>query len=314
MQAYTLYKPTGPDGLNLRELSTYPLGSDDVLIRVRAIGINPVDLKTCHGKGMYETLRTHDPLIPGWDVAGEVAELGDRDSPFAVGDRVFGMIHFPGQGSAFADYVTAPVDQLALIPAGVGYAEAAATCLAALTAWQNLIQLGNVRAGQRVLIHAAGGGVGHCAVQLAKERGAYVIATSSASKRDFVLGLGADEHLDYDAVKFEEVLEPVDIVLDSLTPEHLERSLKVVKRGGHLFTIAAGISDQLKADADRQGVLVTHHLVKSDGKQMEALAERLGDGRLKPHVSRTFPFGQLPDALRELEAGHVEGKLVVRVD
>lgn len=313
MKAYTLPTPIGPDGLLLRDLATYPLGSDDVLIKVKAIALNPVDVKTVHGKGMYPSLRHNDPLIPGWDVAGEVVEVGDLGAAFAVGDRVFGMVQFPGQGSAFAEYVTAPATDLAIIPASISYEEAAATTLAALTAWQNLIELGNVQAGQRVLIHAAGGGVGHFAVQLAKELGAYVIATASAEKRDFVLDLGADEHIDYEQSQFEEVIDSVDIVLESRSAEHLKRSILITKRGGHVFTIAAGISDELQAAAVRRGVGLTHHLVHSDGQQMQALAERLADGRLKVEVSKTYPFDQLPDALREVEKGHVLGKVVVVV-
>ncbi len=311
MKAYVLDTPTGPDGLQLRDIAVFPIGSDDVIIKIRAISINPVDVKTSHGKAIFESIRRNVPLILGWDIAGEITEVGSDGLPFKVGDRVFGMVHFPGQGSAYAEYVAAPANQLAHIPNTISYEDAAATTLAALTAWQNLIHLGKLKAGQRVLIHAAGGGVGHYAVQLAKERGAYVIATSSASKRDFVLGLGADEHVDYNEHKFEEVIEPVDVVLDSLDPDHLTRSLQVVKPGGHLFTIAAGISDTLKALADEKNVLVTHHLVKSDGKEMISLAERLADGRLKAHVSKTFPFSELPDALRYVEEGGTEGKVVV---
>ncbi len=314
MQAYLLDRPIGPDGLVLHQLATFPLGSDDVLVRVRVIGLNPVDVATTHGRGDFSRIRKNfEPLIPGWDIAGEVTEVGAPDSLFAVGDRVFGMVNFPDRGNAYAEYVTAPARQLARIPDGVSYETAAATTLAALTAWQNLIELGQLQSGQRVLIHAAGGGVGHFAVQLAKERGAYVIATSSADKRDFVLGLGADEHIDYESVKFEDALEPVDLVLEALDENHLKRSLRVVRRGGHIFTLSADISDQLKADADRLGILVTHHLVKTSGAQMKALAERLADGRLKPYIGKTFPFAQLPEALRELEQEHVTGKVVVVV-
>jgi len=311
MKAYTLLTPTGPDGLRLRELSTYPLGSDNVLLKTHALSINPIDLKTSHGKGLYDKLRHDDPLILGWDVAGEVVELGSPDLPYAIGDRLFGMVNFPGQGSAHAEYVTISVNDVVRIPEGVSYEDAAATTLAALTAWQNLIELGKLQSGQRVLIHGAGGGVGHFAVQLAKERGAYVIATSSGDKRDFVLGLGADEHIDYAKEKFEDRIEPVDIVLDSRDEDHLKRSMKVVKPGGHLFSIGAHLNDELKQLANERGIAITRHLVHANGEQMQALADRLAAGRLKPHVSQTYPFDRLQEALRELERGHTRGKIVV---
>ncbi|WP_116125230.1 NADP-dependent oxidoreductase [Lewinella sp. IMCC34183] len=313
MKAYTLPTPSGPEGLLLRDIARPTVTPGSLIIRVHAISLNPVDVKTSHGKAMYDKLRHDDPLILGWDVAGEVVETGSNVEGFAVGDRVFGMIDFPGHGQAYAEYVRADGHHLAHIPENIGYEAAAATTLAALTAWQNLIHLAKIKEGQRVLIHAAGGGVGHFAVQLAKERGAYVIATSSGSKRDFVLGLGADEHIDYNEHKFEEAIEPVDVVLDSLGPDHLLRSLRVVKSGGHLFTIAAGISDSLKAQANERNVLVTHHLVQSNGEEMISLAARLSDGRLKAHVSQTYPFDQLPHALTDLEAGGTQGKRIVVV-
>lgn len=314
MKAIALTTPSGPDGLTYREITRPVVAPHDLLVRVRAISLNPVDFKTASGKAMYGKLRTENPLILGWDIAGEVVEAGHEVTGFAVGDRVFGMLNFPGHGQAYAEYVRADPSQLAHIPEGVSYEDAAAATLAALTAWQNLIHLGKIGPGHRVLVHAAGGGVGHYAVQLAKERGAYVIATSSASKRDFVLGLGADEHIDYNEHKFEDVVAPVDVVLDSLSPEHLERSLKVVKPGGHLFTIAAGITDQLKAEANDRKVAVTHHLVHSNGEEMIGIASRLADGRLKSHVSKVYGFDELPAALEAIGAGGTQGKVVVRVD
>ena len=311
MKAIVLDTPTGPDGLQYRDIAVSPIGSDDVIVKVHAISLNPVDVKTSHGKALFGSLQRNFPLILGWDIAGEITEVGSAETGFSIGDRVFGMVNFPGKGSAYAEYVAAPAAHLARIPDGVSYEDAAATTLAALTAWQNLIELGGLHEGQRVLIHAAGGGVGHYAVQLAKERGAYVIATSSASKRDFVLGLGADEHIDYEEQQFEDVIDPVDVVLDSRDPAHLDRSLKVLKPGGHLFTLAAGISDSLKQRANERDVLVTHHMVHSDGDQMRALAERLADGRLHAHVSKVYPFDELADAMRHVEEGSTEGKVVV---
>lgn len=313
MKAYTLATPDGPDGLRLTDLPMPRPAAGEVLIEVRAISINPVDFKTGRGKALYGSLQEQDPLILGWDVAGTIKEVGAEVDDFVSGQRVFGMINFPGHGKAYAEYVTAPAKHLALIPEHVDFAAAAAATLAALTAWQNLYELAEVREGQRVLIHAAGGGVGHFAVQLAKERGAHVIGTASGSKQDFLRELGVDEAIDYEKDTFEDVLSPVDVVLESLSPDHLLRSLQIVAPGGKLLSIAAGLSDQLQERAEFKSVDLHHHLVYSDGGQMRAIAERLADGRLKPTVSRTFPFADLPAALREVEGGSTRGKVVVTV-
>ena len=313
MKAYTLSSPDGPDGLQLSDVPTPRPGQGEVLIEVHALALNPVDFKTARGKALYGSLRDSDPIVLGWDVAGRIQEVGAGVGSLVAGQKVFGMVNFPGHGRAYAEYVVAPADQLAVIPDGVDYKQAAATTLAALTAWQNLIDLADVREGQRVLIHAAGGGVGHFAVQLAKERGAYVIGTGSGSKQDFIRELGADEAYNYETGQFEDDLGPVDVVLESLNPEHLQRSLTVVKPGGKLLSIAAGLSDQLQERAEFKSVELHHHLVQSNGRQMQSLAERLADGRLKPLVSKTYPFANLPAALRELEGGSTRGKIIVEV-
>ena len=314
MKAYTLSSPDGPDGLKLSDLDVPRPGPGEVLIGVRAISINPVDFKTGRGKALYGSLQDDQPLILGWDVAGTVKEVGEGVDRFEAGQRVFGMVNFPGHGKAYAQYVTAPAAHLAEIPAGIDFDAAAAATLAALTAWQNLYELADIQSGQRVLIHAAGGGVGHFAVQLARERGAHVIGTASASKQAFLRELGVDEAVDYEKEKFEDVLEPVDVVLESLSPDHLLRSIQLVKPGGKLLSIAAGLSDQLQERAEFKSVELHHHLVQSNGQQMQAIAERLADGRLVPHVSKTFAFANLPEALREVEGGSTRGKVVVLVE
>ena len=313
MKAYTLTSPEGPDGLQLSEVDTPRPGQGEVLIEVHALSLNPVDFKVARGKALYGSLKDEQPLIPGWDVAGRIKEVGEGVGELVAGQNVFGMVNFPGHGQAYAEYVVAPANQLAVIPDNIDFQQAAASTLAALTAWQNLIDIAGVKEGQRVLVHAAGGGVGHFAVQLAKERGAYVIGTGSGSKQDFIRELGADEAFNYETGKFEDELGPVDVVLESLDPEHLQRSLTVVKPGGKLLTIAAGLSDQLQERAEFKSVDLYHHLVQSNGQHMQALAERLADGRLKPHVSKTYAFANLPDAMRELEEGSTRGKIIVEV-
>ena len=310
MQAYLLTGTSGPASLHLSDIPAPSIGPDEVLVRVRALSLNPVDVKTSHGTAVYNAIAANSPLILGWDISGEVTEVGANVSHFQPGDEVFGMVNFPGHGRAYADYVAAPASHLARKPAAVSHEDAVAATLAALTAWQVLAKA-NVQPGQRVLVHAAAGGVGHYAVQLAKEMGAYVIGTASTAKGDFVRSLGADEVVDYTQVRFEEEVPPVDVVLDPIGGENLLRSLTVVKPGGRLISIVGGITPELTARAQAQGVAATALLVASSGTDQTALAERLADGRLRSHVAATFPFAQLTDALRQIETGKTQGKIVV---
>ena len=309
MQAYLLQGTSGPDSLHLAELPTPAPGPDEVLVEIKALSLNPVDFKTARGGALYQTITANGPAIVGWDIAGEVTQVGAGVTGFKPGDAVFGMVNFPGHGRAYAEYVAAPARHLAHRPATVSPANAVAATLAALTAWQ-VLNKAQVQPGQRVLLHAAAGGVGHYAVQLAKERGAYVIGTASPGKVDFVRSLGADEVVDYTQVKFEDALAPVDFVLNSLGGDHLARSLQVVKPGGRLTSIV-GISPELIAQAQSQGVEAYNVLVASSGADQTALAARLADGRLRSHVARTYPFAELPAALREVETSKTQRKIVV---
>ncbi len=310
MHAYLLHTPTGPAALQLTEIPTPTIGPDEVLVRVHTLSINPVDYQTTYGNGIYSLMAPASPLIVGWDLSGEVSQVGANVTRFQVGEDVFGMVNFPGHGRSYAEYVAVPADQLARKPAAVTHAAAAAATLAALTAWQ-VLDKANLQPGQRVLIHAAAGGVGHYAVQLAKERGAYVIGTSSAAKRDFVLALGADEHVDYTQVRFEDAIAPVDLVLDSVGGEHLHRSLQLVKSGGVLISIMGGITPVLTEHAQARQVQALAVLVASSGVDQTALAERLADGRLRSHIGATYPFAELPAAVRQVEGRRTQGKVIV---
>ncbi|MEZ0538145.1 NADP-dependent oxidoreductase [Fibrella arboris] len=310
MQAYILTGTNGPDSLQLTNVPTPTISASEVLVRVKAISLNPVDYKTARGKAMWNTLSAQLPVIDGWDIAGEVTEVGADVTEFTVGDAVFGMVNFPGAGRAYAEYVAAPADHLAHQPANVSTEEAAGATLAALTAFQ-IMEKANVQAGQRVLIHAAGGGVGTFAVQFAKERGAYVLGTASAPKRDFVLSLGADEVIDYTQVRFEEAIEPVDFVFTGIGNDIPARSLPIIKPGGRLISIAGGVTPEVTTQAQASQIDASAFMVSSNGADQRAIADRLADGRLHSHVSQTVPFSQLPDALRQLEAGKTQGKLIV---
>jgi NADPH:quinone reductase-like Zn-dependent oxidoreductase len=204
MKAIVLKAFGGVDQLHLTRIEKPSIQQGEVLIRAISLSINPVDVQTRAGGGLATwKFKDADPIVLGWDIAGVVEESASEH--WKQGDEVFGMVHFPGQGRTYAEYVAAPGDQLARKPAGISFEAAAATTLAALTAWQALHRHGSLKKGDRVLIHAASGGVGHFAVQLAKAAGAYVIGTSSSVNRDFVLGLGADEFVDYQTQNFEEL-------------------------------------------------------------------------------------------------------------
>ena len=313
MKAIILKTPGGVDQLQYIELPQPTVGETDVLLQVKAISLNPVDVKTRAGKGLYGRLKELTPIILGWDIAGIVAAVGSSVTTFRPGDAVFGMVNFPGHGQAYAEYVAAPAHHLAHKPANISFEEAAAATLAPLTVWQAMAHHPQVGPGKRVLIHAAAGGVGHFAVQLAKHRGAHVIGTSSAANKDFVLGLGADEHIDYRAQPFEQVAGPVDFVLDALGGDTIDRSLTIINRGGAIISIPSGLSEAVVQKAKEKGVDGSFMLVQSNGGDLEAIAALLANGTLKAHVSKVFPFNEMAAAHIQVETGRTVGKIVVQV-
>lgn len=313
MKAITIHQFGGPEVLQTVSLPTPEIRDNEVLVQVKAISINPVDIKTRSGKGMAGRLKGQEPLIPGWDISGVVTAAGKAVTAFRPGDEVFGMVNFPGHGKAYAEYVAAPADHLALKPANISHDEAAAATLAALTAWQALADHAKTQPGHKVLIHAAAGGVGHFAVQIAKRMGAYVIGTSSAPNRDLVLGLGADEHIDYKQQRFEEVVRDADFVLDTLGGDVIERSLEVIKPGGTLISIPTGLNEAVTEKAKAKGINGYFILVSSNGNDMRKLAELLEKGSLKAHVSKIFTFEQMALAHEQVASGRTVGKVVVRV-
>lgn len=311
MKAFVLREPGGIENLELREVALPEPATGEVRIAVEALSINPVDVKIKHSaEGLAGLVGASSDVILGWDVAGRVDAVGSDVEGVAIGDPVFGMVNFPGLGQAYAEQVVAPADQLAVVPAGIEMTAAAAATLAALTALQAL--QGRVRAGDEVLIHGGSGGVGHVAVQVATAMGARVTATSSGRNREFVLGLGADRHIDYREQAVEDVLSGLDLVLDTVGPAVAEPSLGVLRPGGTLVSIALGeAEEQVRATAEAAGVSVETLLVHADGAGMRRIAEMLADGSLVPAVGATFPFAQLPAAHTEVESGRSIGKVVV---
>ncbi|WP_455771704.1 NADP-dependent oxidoreductase [Streptomyces virginiae] len=306
MRAIVVKEWGGPENLVEREIERPEPGLGEVLVRVHAAGVNPVDWKTRASGALIAWGET--PIV-GWDVSGTVEAVGPGVTLYAPGDEVYGMPHFPRQAGGYAEYVVAPARHFARKPASLDHVQAAALPLAALTAWQALVDTAGVTAGQRVLVHAAAGGVGHLAVQIAKARGAYVIGTASAAKHDVLRELGADELIDYRSVDFAEAVADVDVVLDALGGETAERSLKVLKPGGHLVSLPG--PDSVPAGAD--GVNASWVLVDPDLGGLEAIAELADKGLLKPLVETVLPLAEAARAHEIGEQGRTTGKIVLTV-
>ncbi|MGW2814753.1 NADP-dependent oxidoreductase [Streptomyces sp. NPDC001415] len=310
MRAISPLRWGGPEVLAEIETERPEPGPAEILVRVHAAGVNPADWKV-RASGGLAVMGT--PPILGWDVSGTVEAVGFGVTLYRPGDEVFGMPRFPHQAGAYAEYVTAPARHFTRKPAGIDHIQAAALPLASLTAYQSLVETAQLTAGQRVLIHAAAGGVGHLAVQIAKARGAYVIGTASAAKHDFVRGLGADEVIDYTAVDFTEAVRDVDVVLDPIGGAYGSRSLKVLRRGGVLVSIASADEDGLLAEAADLGVRAGFTLVEADYAGMRAIAELVEEGRLRAEIDSVFELADAAKAHEYGERGRTRGKLVLRV-
>jgi NADPH:quinone reductase-like Zn-dependent oxidoreductase len=308
MRAVRVDRFGGPEVLTLVEADRpEPLGTE-VLVRIHAAGVNPVDWKTRAGHSRLQL-----PFVLGWDASGVVSALGDGVTRFAVGDEVFGMPWFPREAGAYADYLTAPSRQLARKPARLSHTEAAGLPLAGLIAWQSLVDTARIQAGQRVLIHAAAGGVGHLAVQIAKARGAYVIGTARAEKHDFLRELGVDEAIDYTTTDVYSVVRAVDVVLDLVGGETGLRSIPTVHPDGVLISVPSRTSRAVVAAATEAGVRAASILVEPDGHGLEQLGALVERGNLRVHVDSVVPLERVADAHRLGEEGRSKGKIVLSV-
>lgn len=305
MRAITQQEFGGPEVLTIVDAPEPRPIPTEVLVRVEAIGLNPLDTRLRAGE-----LPIRLPFTLGWDISG-VVDKAPHTWRLAPGDEVFGMPLFPRMASGYAEFVSAPALHLAHKPATLSHVEAAALPSVGLTAWQGLVDLAGVTAGERVLVHGGGGGVGHVAIQIAKALGAHVITTASASKREFVEELGADEVIDYTAVDFAEAAHDIDVVLDTIGGHTAERSIAVLRPGGHLLTAVADDDPQLAAGCEAVGVRFSGIVVDPDPVGLRGLAELVEQGKLRVHVQQTFPFERVVDAHRALESGHLQGKLVL---
>ncbi|MFC9678631.1 NADP-dependent oxidoreductase [Streptomyces sp. NPDC056948] len=297
----------GPEVLKEVEVERPAPGPNQVLVRVRAAGVNPTDWKHRATGGFLGDA----PFVLGWDVSGEVEAVGIGVVAFAPGDEVFGMLPYPYGHGSHAEYVIAPVRALTRKPAGIDHVQAGALPLVSLTAWQALVEHADVRPGQRVLIHAAAGGVGHVAVQIAKARGAYVIGTASAGKHEFLRGLGVDETVDYRETDFTEAVKDVDVGLDTIGGDNALRSLRVLRPGGVVVSILPGGSNEFYEEAERLGVRGLRMLVDADRGDMRAIAELAETGRLRATIAGTFPLSAAAQAHASGDTGRTTGKLVL---
>lgn len=315
MKAVILNEAGSVGNLQLTEIDKPVIGNDEVLVKVVSVSINPVDVKSRAYEGVLNWIfEEKRPVVLGWDISGEVVKTGKNVTDFKTGDEVFGMVNFFGKGNAYAEYVAAPAAHLALKPRNITHQQAAAASMAASTAYQALVDVAKVKKGSRVLVHAASGGVGHFAVQMAKHFGAYVIGVSSGKNRDFVLSLGADEHIDYTTENFHEKVQEADIVIDTLQGKTLSDSVDVVKENGVIVTLPSPeIPEDIAGKATQRNVNIEFMMVASKKETTEAIAGLLKEEVLKPFVYKTFPLEDIAMAHLEVETNRVTGKVIVNL-
>lgn len=309
MRAMTQDAFGGPEVLREAALPRPVPGPGEILVRVRAAGVNPTDWKN-RAFGLWHP----EPLpVLGWDVSGVVEQVGLGVTLFEPGDEVFGMLPYPHGAGAYAEYAKGPTRAFAPKPSNVDHVRAGALPLAALTAYQALVDTADVREGQRVLIHAAAGGVGHLAVQIAKARGAYVIGTASAGKHELLRELGADELIDYRTTDFVEAAGEVDVVLDTLAGDVRTRSVDLLGEGGILVSILPVGGEEDAERAAARGARLEKLLVEADQAGMRAIAALVEQGKLRAHVDATFPLAEAAKAHALGETDRTTGKIVLTV-
>ena len=258
--------------------------ADQVLVRVKAIGVNPVEIAIRSGMAFTEAFEKLDHKVLGWDIAGEVTQTGSQVTSLQEGDPVFGMVHFPEPAYGYAEYVSAAADHLARIPANITYQEAAGATLAALTAYQGLVHHGNLQQGQKVVILNASGGVGHYAVQIAKNNGAEVIGTASAAKGEFLQQLGVDQHVDYNQHNIDEVVQDADLLLHGAAAVDVDQALNAVQEGGSMISLIPTASD-LEDRARQQGICRRWLNCSDPGRSSLTLRRLIPCAKLKKRIN-----------------------------
>jgi NADPH:quinone reductase-like Zn-dependent oxidoreductase len=308
MKAVRIHNYGGPEVLQYEDAPRPEPQAGEVLIRVLAAGVNPIDWKVREGY-MKDFWPHKFPLIPGWDLSGVVEEIGTGVSRFKKGDEVYSVPDASRDG-AYAEYIVVRESELALKPKSLHHVRAAAVPLAAVTAWQALFDTGQLKRGQRVLIHGGSGGVGHVAVQLAKWKGAYVLATASTKNQELLRELGVDEPIDYTEQNFEDVARDVDLVLDLIGGETQERSWSILKKGGVLISLVQPPSvEKTKALGVRAAFVAGH----PSGAQLADIAKIIDAGQLAPVINRILPLSEVRRAHELNKSGHTHGKIVLRI-
>lgn len=333
MKAIRQYEFGGPEVLRYEDAPIPVLKPGEVLIRVHAVGLNPPDWYMRDGfKSLPPEWRPQRnfPIILGTDVSGVVEAVADDVKDFSIGDEVYSMVRFPegvfGDSKAYAEYVTAPASQVAIKPAGINHVHAAATPMSLLTAWQFMIEQGhNVQnpiqpdqhmpvllEGKKVLINGAAGGVGHFAVQLAKWKGAYVIAVTSSKHEAFLRELGVDEFIDYTKISAEDVVRDADLVVDSVGGPSTSRFLRTLKHGGSLFPIF-GLGASGAEEAEKLGITMSTTQVRSSGAQLTEIAKLLDNGTVRVAIDSIYPLAEAQKAHKRAAQGNIQGKIVLTV-
>ncbi|WP_040286272.1 NADP-dependent oxidoreductase [Sporosarcina koreensis] len=309
MKAIVIEQYGGSDQLIEKELPIPDINDNQVLIEMHATSINPIDWKVREGY-MKDAMPFNFPLILGWDAAGVVSEVGSKVTQFKKGDKVFAR---PGmENGTYSEYVAVDEDLVALKPDSLSFEEAAAVPLAGLTAWQCVVDFGQVKKGDKVLIQAGSGGVGSYAIQIAKNFGATVYSTASSKNEAFLKELGVDEFIDYKTTDFTDVAKDVDLVVDTMGGDILEKSMDVVKKGGRLVSIA-GEPDAEKAK--EKGITAESLWLNPNGKQLAELGQLIEDDKVKPHIGHTYPLTEqgLRDAHDLSATHHAKGKIVITI-
>lgn len=315
MRAMAMTRAGGPEVLALTDLDRPVRVNAELLVRVVAAGVNPIDAKTRAGKGAFPGI-TALPAVLGNDFSGIVEEAPYEAHPLQPGTEVYGMGMVPRMSGAYAEYLTVNALSVVKKPSTLSHVEAAGVPLAALTAWGMVVETAKAHEGQRMLIHAGAGGVGHFAVQFAAYFGAHVIATGSARNASWLRELGAADVLDYSAVRFDEVLDPVDAVVDLIGNVHDDtgsRSLRVLRPGGIIVNGPTGSWPTMAQEAETAGVRATGYRVTPDGSTLAIVSRLLESGDVKVYVDQVFDLEQAADAHRVIEDGHTRGKLVLKV-
>jgi NADPH:quinone reductase-like Zn-dependent oxidoreductase len=305
MKAVRIHEYGGPEVLKYEDAPVPRPGPAEVLVRVHAAGVNPVDWKIREGYFQGRPL----PIIPGWDVSGVVETAGRGADRWKAGDEVYSRPDISRDG-AYAEYIVIRESELALKPESIDHINAAAVPLTALTAWQVLFDTADLQPGQRVLIHAAAGGVGTMAVQLAKWKGAYVIGTASEVNHEYLRSLGADETIDYNKMPFEDAVSDVDVVFDTIGGDTHKRSWQVLKEGGILVSILVKASDE---EAASHGARAGYVFVQPSADQLAEMARLIDGGIVRPVVQAVLPLAEARRAQEMSQAGHTRGKIVLKV-